>query len=244
MKNDNLPQKSSRRDIDAFLGKVANSAITHSLSGNGRLLFALDATASREPTWDHACHLQSQMFTASESLGGLSIQLCYYHSLDSFHASAWHRSPQALLKEMNAVRCLAGHTQIERVLRHALALPTLNALVFIGDAMEEDASRLRQLAGELGLQGKPVFIFHEGHDALAHAAFTDIARLSHGACCPFDINSPDQLRELLAAVAVYASGGYQALVKHCNKNQGQQLGKQLIKQLIGPQQSQPTRPKT
>jgi hypothetical protein len=246
MNDRHLPDPSSRSEIDRFLAKVKHNEIAQQTQPAGRLLFALDATASREPTWDHACHLQSQMFEVSDTLGGLAIQLCYYRSLGEFHTSNWHRSPQALLNEMNAVRCLAGHTQIERVLNHALATQPLNATVFIGDAMEEDAVRLRHLAGKLGLLGRPVFIFHEGHDAVTRAVFNDIARLSKGACCPFDINSPDQLRELLGAVAVYASGGHQALVEHCKKQQaqGQTRSQQLLQQLEGPASHPVNRDKT
>jgi len=244
MSDRRLPDKSTPREIDQFLDKVKRSSIGKPAAG--RLLFAMDATASREPTWDHACHLQSRMFEASESLGGLAIQLCYYRSLDEFHYTDWHLNPRALLQDMNAVRCLAGHTQIERVLSHALANQPVDATVFIGDAMEEDASRLRQLAGQLGLLGSPVFLFHEGHDAGVRAVFTDLARLSHGACCPFDINSPEQLRELLGAVAVYASGGHQALLDYTQRQQGrsQQLSRSLVRQLQGPGRQGPHRHKT
>ena len=233
MNDRRLPHTSSRGEIDRFLDQAGKTTVSTDTAG--RLIFALDATASREPTWDHACHLQSRMFEASEALGGLAIQLCYYRSLNEFHTSDWQCSPPALLNEMNAVRCLAGHTQIERVLRHALATRPLDAIVFIGDAMEEDANQLRRLAGELGLLGRPVFVFHEGHDPGALAVFADIARLSHGACCPFDINSPDQLRELLTAVAVYASGGHQALLNYSRKQSGQAhtISQQLVHQLPG-----------
>src|SRR3546814_9870581 len=38
----------------------------------GRLIFAMDATASREPTWDRACRLQGEMFKETAALGGRS----------------------------------------------------------------------------------------------------------------------------------------------------------------------------
>jgi len=245
MNKNKLPDKSSARDIDAFLDKVGNTAMRKQTVSAGRLVFAMDATASREPTWDHACHLQAQMFESGASLGGLAIQLCYYRSLNEFHYSPWHHNARTLLTEMNAVRCLAGHTQIERVLQHALANLPLNAVVFIGDAMEEDASRLRRLAGELGLKGMPVFIFHEGHDAIARRTFEDIARLSHGACCPFDINSPEQLRHLLGAVAIFASGGYEALLDYTSNQDGaaHSSGQALLQQLSAPTTArQPDKP--
>ena len=71
--------------------------------------------------------------------------------------------------------------------------------------MEEDVDRLAKLAGELGLIGVPVFLFQEGREPKAERAFREIARLSRGAYCPFDAGSAKQLRELLTAVAVYAT---------------------------------------
>jgi hypothetical protein len=212
MTKQQLKKHSSRSEIDAFL-RQAGSHPKHG-QNRGRILVAIDATASREPTWDHACHIQGQMFIATESLGELEIKLCYYRGYNEFHLSGWHHNAQTLLAEMTAVHCLAGHTQMTRVLRHALNEEDLDAVVFIGDAMEEDGNELRHLAGQLGLLGLPLFIFHEGQDALARTIFQDIARLSHGAYAPFDIHSAEQLRNLLGAVAVFACGGYNALKQH------------------------------
>jgi hypothetical protein len=78
--------------------------------------------------------------------------------------------------------------------------------------MEEDIDRLCHLAGELGLLGVPVFLFHEGGDPIVRRAFEQLARLSGGAYCPFDSASAQQLRDLLSAVAVYAAGGRKALL--------------------------------
>jgi hypothetical protein len=86
--------------------------------------------------------------------------------------------------------------------------------------MEENADRLCKLAGELGLLGTPIFIFHEGGDATAAAAFKQIAKLSRGAYLSFDLASADKLKELLAAVAVYAAGGYRALADLSAKKGG------------------------
>jgi len=178
------------------------------------LLFALDATASREPTWDRACQIQSEMFSETVALGGLSVQLCYYRGFNEFITSPWLSDAAALLARMNAVRCLGGYTQIERVLRHArqeTQRQKISATVFIGDCMEEQADRLCQLAGELGILGPPLFLFQEGDDVLAESAFRQFAQLSNGAYCHFDGTSAEQLRDLLSAVAVYAAGGQPAL---------------------------------
>jgi len=209
-----LPGKFSRSEVDAFLRKVASTPVVKSSGHSGRLIFAMDATASREPTWDHACHIQAQMFADTAALGGLAIQLCYYRGYNEFSASDWLTRTADLHKRMTAVRCLGGHTQISKVLRHAIeetGQKKVNALVFVGDCMEEKLDRLCQLAGELGIHNVPVFLFHEGHDPAAEGAFKQIARLTNGAYCPFDAGSAQQLRDLLSAVAVYAAGGRRAL---------------------------------
>lgn len=205
-----LSQRSSHQEIDQFLQRLAKTPS----SGTGRLVFALDATASREPTWDHACQLQSEMFEQTRNLGGLSVQLCYYRGYGEFHATDWLCDTDHLMRQMNAVRCLGGHTQIARLLTHVrreTRLKKIQAVIFIGDCVEEPVDDLCELAGELGLLRVPLFIFHEGHDCTATRAFKHISELSGGAYCQFDQHSPQLMRELLGAVAVYASGGHKAL---------------------------------
>ncbi len=209
-----LPGNASDADVRAFLRQVAETPAPCVGGARGRLIFAMDATASREPAWDRACHIQGEMFAQTAALGGLDVQLVYYRGFREFGASAWLSNTEELLQRMTSVFCLGGYTQIARVLRHALAETAgrkVNALVFVGDCMEEDRDELCQLAGELGLLALPAFIFHEGDDAAAGRAFREIARLSGGAYCRFDATSARQLRELLSAVAVYAAGGWHAL---------------------------------
>lgn len=213
-KSDKLPAKSEQADIDAFLAKVASTPVANTSGTRGRLIFAMDATASREPSWDRACHIQSEMFLETEALGGLDVQLCYYRGFREFDSTAWLGSSADLLARMRDVRCAGGMTQIGRVLKHAAAesrQQKVNALVFVGDCMEENIDELCHLAGELGILGVPAFMFHEGNDAAADRTFREIARLSGGAYCSFDASSAQQLRDLLSAVAVYAAGGRKAL---------------------------------
>ena len=177
-------------------------------------MFALDATASRQPTWDRACQLQGEMFEATAALGGLDIQLVFFRGFGECKAAPWLGSAAELLRRMTAVHCLAGQTQWCRVLSHALAetgRERVNALVAVGDSMEEDLDRLGDLAGQLGVLGVPAFLFQEGDDAVTRRAFQQVARLSGGAWCPFDAGSAKQLRDLLSAVAVFATGGRAAL---------------------------------
>ena len=209
-----LPQKSSKSAIDAFVEKVRATPMIKSGQERGRLMFAMDATGSREPSWDRACQLQGEMFTETAALGGLDIQLCYYRGFGEFEASPWLSSGDALLQRMTSVSCRGGHTQIEKVLRQAIEQTIqkkVQALVFVGDCMEEDVDRLCHLAGELGMLGVPAFLFHEGTEPAAQRAFKEIARLTRGAYCTFNATSAGQLRDLLSAVAVYAAGGQTAL---------------------------------
>lgn len=223
-RNKNLPSKSSTADINSFLAKARATPAATTAGKKGRLIFAMDATASREPSWDHASHLQAQMFSETAGLGGLEIQLCYYRGFAEFHTSPWLSNTDQLLRQMTAVHCAAGHTQIKKILKHCineaktsaksgpeLKATKINALVFIGDSVEEDIDKLGHTAGELGLLGIPAFMFQEGYDPIAAKAFKQIANLSGGAYCPFDTGSAKQLRDLLSAVAVYAAGGHKAL---------------------------------
>ena len=206
---------SKRAEIDAFLQKVKSLGPASAASGaRGRLIFALDATMSRQPTWDSACALQADMFREAASVSGLDIQLVYFRGLTECRASGWVAGSDKLAALMSRIDCRGGHTQIGKVLSHARqehARQRVQALVFVGDAMEEPIDALCAAGGELGLLGVPVFMFQEGHDAVAENAYREIARLSHGAWCRFDAGSAQQLRELLRAVAAYAAGGRRAL---------------------------------
>ena len=209
-----LPTQSTSAEVDAFLSKVASVVPSKRTATRGRLLFAMDATASRESTWDRACRIQGEMFTEAARVGGLSVQLCHYGGFSGFDATPWLTSAEALLRHMSAVRCAAGITQIERVLRHAKAeaeRSRVNAVVLVGDCMEEDVDRLCAAAGPLRLLSVPVFVFHEGYDVVAERAFREIATLTGGAYCRFDASSAAELRDLLRAVAVFAAGGREAL---------------------------------
>ena len=217
MKPDRPPQprstSSSTTSIDQFLQQVERHPATRTTDG-GHLLFAMDATASRQPTWDTACQLQTEMFQQTRELGRLQVKLCFYRGYDELRSSPWHQGADNLVRAMQAVQCLGGHTQIGRLLDHALQLhqqQPIQALVFIGDCIEEPLDTLCQRAGRCGLQKLPLFLFQEGHDPVASNGFTQLARLSGGAHCRFDLNSPERLSQLLGAVAVYATGGNQAL---------------------------------
>jgi hypothetical protein len=208
---------SSRDEINAFVQRARTLAPAVAAGQQGRLLFALDATMSRQPTWDMACHLQGEMFQGAASLGGLAIQLVYYRGFNECRASPWVTDATRLNALMGRIDCRGGHTQIGRVLAHAQTETGRNkvqALAFVGDAMEESLDDLAAAAGKLGLLGVPALMFQEGGDPVTERAFREIARLTRGAYCRFDPGAAGTLRELLRAAAVFASGGLAALTKH------------------------------
>jgi hypothetical protein len=204
--------KSEANEIEAFLAKAR---ALQGGEGSGRLILALDATMSRQPTWDLACRLQAEMFDAAgKPPGKLSVQLVYFRGLGECRASKFVTDTEALKNLMVRIECRGGHTQIGKVLSHALQETNrqkVNAVVFIGDAMEEEIDDLAEKAGRLGLHGVPVFVFQEGLDTNVEHAFREIARLSKGAWFRFDRSAAATLARLLSAVAVFATGGRKAL---------------------------------
>ncbi|MDB5656028.1 MAG: hypothetical protein JWQ94_3641 [Tardiphaga sp.] len=206
---------SAAADIAAFVAK-ARAMAPQAAGGRGRLVFALDATMSRQPTWDMACALQADMFREAAAVGRLDIRLVYFRGLSECRASGWISDTAELARLMGRISCQGGQTQIGKVLsetRREAVAAGVRALVFVGDAMEESVDDLCARAGELGLLNVPVFMFQEGHNAAAEAAFREIARLTGGAWCRFDPGAAAQLRELLRAVAAYAAGGREALMR-------------------------------
>lgn len=208
------PQASSPAEIDAFVAAARGTAVTARGSGSGRLIFALDATMSRQPTWDLATGLQVQMFDVAARLGGLAVQLVYFRGLNECRASPFIDGGAGLAKFMRRIRVESGNTQIGRVLAHAAdeaRAARVAALVFVGDACEERLGPLVTRAGELALLGVKTFMFHEGDDPAAGRAFREIARLTGGAYARFDADAAERLAALLRAAATYAAGGLDAL---------------------------------
>ncbi len=217
MANDQVTNRGAsapvKSELDSFLEEVKQLASTGS-GTRGRLIFALDATMSRQKTWDTACALQADMFREAAAVGGLDLQLVYYRGLGECKASAWISDSGRLGKIMSGIACRSGETQIEKVLAHAAKETTLlpvSALVFVGDAFEEEEDTIIPKAAELGRLGVRAFMFQEGNDREVEHVFREVARLTKGAYCRFDPGAARQLADLLKAVAVYATGGLTAL---------------------------------
>jgi hypothetical protein len=228
-----LDRPSDNSPADAFVREVARLPSGPRSGARGRILFAMDATASREPTWDVATTQQGEMFVAAHERGGLDVRLAFYRGFDEFKVSRWTSDGRELARLMGSVRCLAGRTQIARMLRYAgeqRREGRLDAVVFVGDCCEENVDEVGHEAGQLGLLGLPVFVFQEGDDRVASRLFPQIAKLTRGAYCKFDRTSPDQLRRLLGAVAAYAAGGREALLRY-GKDKGGEAVALLTRQI-------------
>ena len=226
-----LPQRrSSSGQIDKFLTR--SREIAERPAPEARLIFAIDATASRQASWDQACQLQGEMFMATHNLGGLAVQLSYYRGFNDFHASPWLQDESTLLRQMSGVECLGGYTQIRRLLEHAQTehrKQPVKALVFIGDACEENPDALIGKAGELGIENLPLFMFQEGTTPQVESIFKQMARVSGGAWARFDHGSASELAKLLGAVARYAAAGREGLLEYgASGNAGVKL---LLEQL-------------
>lgn len=208
----NKPPVERKDDINRFLAEVAKHPPVK--ASTNRLIFAMDATASREVTWDLASSLHTELFNAAKD-ADLAVQLVHFGGYNQFRASSWNTSPESLLRHMQQVRCLGGMTQIGRVLSHILKEAsrdkTVKAAVYIGDMCEEPLVEIMSLAGQLGLRQTPVFVFQEHQDRYATEVFRTIAARSGGAHIPFDSGSASQLAELLKAAVVYATEGLDAV---------------------------------
>jgi hypothetical protein len=182
-----------------------NKSVLHRPSGSlalpgGRLIFAIDATGSRQSTWDIARDLQAHMFIEAGSVGMLNLQLVYFQGTVC-RASRWASRGEELARWMSTIECEGSLTQIERILRHALREhqnAPVQAVTFIGDAMEEDLDVLSVLADELGTAGVPLHLYQEGNDAKGRNAFRLSALKTGGTYSAFNPAVPQTIERLSA----------------------------------------------
>lgn len=217
----------------ADFAKKAKAAAAPTL--RGRMIFGLDATGSRESTWQTAKALQRDMLSTVAQIGTLDVSLAYFRgdrSEGDVGFSDFTTDPNSLAVLMDGINCSAGPTQIIQMFEHALTLHAqtpINALVFIGDTMEESFEQAKEVCSRIGASGMQLFIFHEGSawKTFEHASeLKEMARLGHGAYAVFSEASASELASLLKAVAAFATGGMKALMK-----QDSEAAKLLIGQL-------------
>jgi hypothetical protein len=179
---------------------------TETPAGRSRLVFAVDATASRSAAWGAAKKLQDKLFAAVP--GELDVALAVHggnklHTFTPFTANAME-----LRKLAATVRCRAGHTRLLDILARSLNTGA-SVMVYIGDVFEESERKALHLASLLKRNKTRVIVLHDrtGQDFDGGEVFRAIAEITGGAVLPFDHSSLERLGELLEAVAVLAVGG-------------------------------------
>src|SRR5690606_13691316 len=143
-RKDEAREVSPRSEIDAFLTRV-RSAPKPVGGGHGRLIFAMDTTMSRQPTWDRALQIQSEMFRAARGIGGLDGKRVSSRVLGGCRASRCVSDAAQLAGLMCQVACRGGHTQLRKVLRHVrneAGKHRVSAVVYVGDCMEQNGDEL------------------------------------------------------------------------------------------------------
>lgn len=177
-----------------------------------RLIFGFDATASREPAWATARTVTDALVKALP--GELDVALAVHGGSRLHTFTEFTANPATLRDRAAGIRCMAGYTQLLPILSRAMSNPGVRVVVYIGDVFEESLRRGRQLADAMGLKGIKLIVLHDVADWNARRdaeRFLDLARRTGGCVLPFDASSAARLRELLAAVAVYAVGGKEML---------------------------------
>jgi hypothetical protein len=177
-----------------------------------RLIFGFDATASREPAWTTARGVTDALVKALP--GELDVALAVHGGSRLHTFTQFTANPNTLRDRAAGIRCLAGFTQLLPILSRALSSPGVRVVTYIGDVFEESLRRGQRLADTMGQQGIKLIVLHDVADWNARRdaeTFLDLARRTGGCVLPFDANAPARLRELLAAVAVYAVGGKELL---------------------------------
>jgi hypothetical protein len=178
------------------------------ISTRPRLIFGFDATASREPAWAAARTVTDALVKALP--GELDVALAVHGGSMLHTFTGFTADPNALRDRAAGIRCIAGMTRMLPILSRALSNQGVRVVIYIGDVFEESPTRGQKLADAMGVQGIKLIVLHDTADWNARRdaeVFLDLARRTGGCVLPFDANAPARLRELLAAVAVYAVGG-------------------------------------
>ena len=177
-----------------------------------RLVFAVDATASREPAWAAARQVTDAVVKALP--GELDVALAV-HGGGRVHTFSAFTNDAATLRDRTAgITCFAGLTRLLPILAASLKRPAVRVVVYVGDVFEENVPRGRQIADAMGVAGIKLIVLHDTADAGARRdveMFWDLAKRTGGCVLPFDASAPGKLRDLLGAVAVYAVGGEKLL---------------------------------
>lgn len=223
MTENNLPSKRN-----SFLAKVKQSkAVVGNKKGDAlaeqlntvavpRLLFTLDATASREGAWNVARKITHSMF--EQLPGELEVSLGWHGGGSLQEITPFSTQSRGFLDKLNSVNCSAGRTALNDLLQECTQIPRLRALVYIGDCFEENEENAYAIAEQLRIKGIKLFIFHDrsseryGYNVDdAKRIFANLIDICGGCLLDFNESSANKSKELLDAIAVYAAGGTKLL---------------------------------
>ena len=211
-------------------GPVVPGESPHDVVTRPRLIFGFDATASREPAWETARDVTDALVQALP--GELDVALAAHGGTRLHTFTAFTNDAQTLRDLAASITCKAGHTRMLPILSGSLERPGVRVVTYIGDVFEESLRRGRQLADTMGGRGIKLIVLHDTSDWNARQdaeIFLDLARRTGGCVLPFDANAPGRLRDMLAAVAVYAVGGLRLLHEKRRELPGAPALLQLLK---------------
>jgi hypothetical protein len=193
------------------LGHIAPPAETGK-PARPRLVFAVDATASREPAWAAARQVTDALVKALP--GALDVALAVHGGSRVHTFTAFTSDANTLRDQAAGVACRAGLTRLLPILAASLKQPAVRVVIYIGDVFEESVPQARRLADAMGQQGIRLIVMHDTADAAARQdaeVFWDLAKRTGGCVLPFNASASGRLRDLLSAVAIYAVGGEKLL---------------------------------
>jgi hypothetical protein len=176
-----------------------------------RLVFAVDATASRSAAWDTARRVTDTLFQALP--GQLDVALAV-HGGDRVHTFTEFVSDPNVLRDTAAgISCVGGHTKLIDIMQRTSDARDVKVLLYIGDSFEESIEQAREAADALKARGVRLIVLHDlpGENKAAGDVFADLARRADGLVLPFDAGAAARIREILEAVAVLAVGGVKLL---------------------------------
>jgi hypothetical protein len=195
-------------------GTVAAPVERRSLAGAAvapprkpRLVFAIDATASRDRAWEAAKQVTDCIFRAAP--GGIEVALAVHSGGKLARFSPFHPHVDNIRDEAAGVACVAGPTRMLDIMEETLRRTGVKALVYIGDCFEEDMERGLAVAERLGLRGIKLVVLHDTTTGGTGSggAFRMMAARAGGLVLPFDMSSLDRLADALSAVGAYVAGG-------------------------------------
>lgn len=174
-----------------------------------RLVFGVDATASRQPAWESAQRITDRMFDAIP--GALDVALAV-HGGSRVHTFTQFSSDVGLFRgKAAAVRCMAGETKLCDLMERALESGGVRVMSYIGDAFEESREMALALADRFRARGIRLVILADQPSPATLEFFQQLVARAGGAVLDFRAEQLDVMGEVLEGVAALAVGGRKLL---------------------------------